>query len=74
MLILPLGYKGFCFLNEDEIENFKIHEHYDNEQFGYVLGVDLSYPDESHDRLSDLPVAYIKKGLQIPNKKNYWLL
>lgn len=72
MLTLPLGYKGFCFLNEHEIENFKIHEHYDNEQFGYVLEVDLSYPDEIHDRLSDLPVAYIKK--RPPNSKQEKLL
>ena len=49
----PLPYGGFEWLtNVDDYFNFDISNH---SPVGYILEVDLDYPEEIHDTHSDLP-------------------
>lgn len=50
-----LPYKSFTWLTEDEINNFRIETCCDFGEVGYILEVDLEYPETLHDLHSDLP-------------------
>jgi len=52
---LPEG--GFRFLNADERENFRLETKPSNGNLGYILSVDLEYPEELHDLHNDYPLA-----------------
>ena len=52
---LPTG--GFRWLTEKEIESFDVTSVSISGDKGYVMEVDLDYPDHLHDDHSDLPVA-----------------
>ena len=52
---LPCG--GFRFLNEQEISKVRVHELNCEDETGYILDVDLIFPEEVHDRLQLLPPA-----------------
>ena len=57
-----LPYKGFKWLNQKEIDKFclnSIERNYIEEKssIGYILEVDLEYPDELHELHHDYPLA-----------------
>ena len=52
---LPVG--GFRFLSYDEIRNFKLESVGADDEIGYILDVDLGYPDELHDFHNCYPLA-----------------
>jgi hypothetical protein len=48
---------GFCWLNDAERENLDVHQIADDASEGYILEVDLEYPDHLHDTHNDYPLA-----------------
>lgn len=52
---LPVG--GFRFLLENEILDFDVMSLSSDSDIGFILEVDLHYPDYLHDNHSDLPFA-----------------
>ena len=52
---LPTG--GFRWLTETEIEHLDIMSISETNDFGYILEVDLDYPNELHDDHNDYPLA-----------------
>lgn len=52
-----LPYGGFRWLKEEEIANFNVLEKCSNNEsnIGYILEVDLLYPEEIHDLHNELP-------------------
>ena len=53
----PLPIRNFRFLPKDEIENFNLKNLSDYDDKGYILEVDLEYPDHLHDLHNDYPLA-----------------
>lgn len=47
----------FHFLNEKEMSNFNISDTNEDDEFGYILEVDLEYSNDLHVSHSDLPFA-----------------
>ncbi|KAK3104974.1 hypothetical protein FSP39_014438 [Pinctada imbricata] len=56
-MTFPLPTGGFRWLSRDEVETLDITTIAFDGEKGYVLEVDLEYPDHLHDDHSDLPVA-----------------
>ncbi|KAK3107584.1 hypothetical protein FSP39_017789 [Pinctada imbricata] len=56
-MTFPLPTGGFRWLSRDEVETLDITTIALDGEKGYVLEVDLEYPDHLHDDHSDLPVA-----------------
>ena len=52
-----LAYAGFKWLNQKEIDKFDINSIGKNSSDGYILEVDLDYPDELHELYKDYPLA-----------------
>ena len=52
-----LPYGGFVWMNEGEINGFNVSLVGSNSDGGYILEVDLEYPDELHDAHNDYPLA-----------------
>lgn len=52
---LPTG--DFKWMSDEEISKFKVSQISDENQVGYILEVDLDYPEELHDHHSDYPLA-----------------
>ena len=52
-----LATSDFRFLTEEEIASFCLSKTNPTDGTGYVLEVDLDYPREMHDLLSDYPIA-----------------
>ena len=52
-----LPYGGFKWLNEKEIGKFHVNSIEENSSDGYILEVDLDYPDELHELHNDSPLA-----------------
>ena len=52
-----LPYSEFDWLNEKEMKDFCLNFISENSSVGYILEVDLEYPDELHDSHSDCPLA-----------------
>ena len=50
----PLPTKGFKWMSEDELNNWKSRT---NQGVGCILEVDLEYPKELHDLHNDYPLA-----------------
>ena len=44
-----LPYSGFKWLNSEEINRFDVTSIEENSPMGYILEVDLEYPDELHE-------------------------
>lgn len=53
----PLPYGFFHFLDEDEIKHFELHKVASDAKEGYILEVDLEYPQHLHDEHNDYPLA-----------------
>ena len=53
--------KEFDWLTEQQLQNFDVAQVPDDAETGYILEVDLEYPEEIHDLHSDLPVAPEKR-------------
>ena len=53
----PLPQKNFKWVADDDIQNFDVNMVSDDADKGYILEVDLQYPEELHDIHSDFPVA-----------------
>ena len=47
----------FKWLSTDEINKFNLNSISENSSDGYILGVDLQYPDELHDLHNDYTLA-----------------
>ena len=48
---------GFCWLTKNEIEKFDVMKVADENERGYILEVDLTYPNHLHDSHNELPLA-----------------
>ena len=55
-----LPYGEFDWLTEKEINEFCLDSVSENSPIGYILEVDLEYPDELHDLHNDYPLALEK--------------
>lgn len=53
----PLPYSGFRWLYDSELATFDVTTIPDDSEDGYILEVDLAYPDRLHDLHSDFPLA-----------------
>jgi hypothetical protein len=62
---LPIGF--FRFLSEEEIKSFDVRKIPEDGSKGYILEVDLEYPENLHDSHNDYPLAPERKF--IPNEK-----
>ena len=56
-MIQYLPYGGFKWLSKEEIDKFDLNSIDENSSIGYILEVDLEYPDELHDLHNDYPLA-----------------
>jgi len=56
-MIEPLPVGEFRFLNENEMENFKLMDIAPDSETGYIIECDLQYPAHLHDAHSDYPLA-----------------
>ncbi|XP_075229945.1 uncharacterized protein LOC142329342 [Lycorma delicatula] len=56
-MVEPLPHANFRWLNTEEIDNLDINSVCDRGEKGYILEVDLEYPQELHDRHKDYPLA-----------------
>ena len=52
-----LPYSGFKWLNKKEIDKFCLNSISENRSDGYILEVDLEYPDELRGLHNDYPLA-----------------
>ena len=60
-----LLYGGFKWLNQKEIDKFDVNSISENSSNGYILEVDLEYPNELHQLHNDYPLTPEK--LEISN-------
>ena len=56
-----LPQKEFDWMTEQQLEGFDVTQVPEDADTGYILEVDLEYPEELHDLHSDLPVASEQK-------------
>ena len=52
-----LPYGGFEWLSQEEINRFDVNSIEEYSSSGYILEVNLVYPDELHDFHNDYPLA-----------------
>ena len=52
-----LPYSEFKWLNQKEIDRFDVDSIGENSPIGYILEVDLEYPDDLHELHNDYPLA-----------------
>ena len=53
----PLPYCDFKFLRKKEIDKFCLDSISENSAIGYILEVDLKYPDKLHNSHNDYPLC-----------------
>ena len=59
----PLPYDGFRWLDRNEIESLDVRNVSVDGDIGYILDVDLHYPDRLHDLHSDYPLAPVRQSV-----------
>ncbi|XP_040065173.1 uncharacterized protein LOC120839035 [Ixodes scapularis] len=59
----PLPYGNFRWLDREEINALQFAQVSDDSPTGYILEVDLDYPEELHDSHADFPLAPEKRGV-----------
>jgi hypothetical protein len=69
-----LPYGGFKWLTENEIEKFDVQKSTLNEEKGYILEVDLDYPETLHSSHADFPFAIEKAIPDALNSKQKKLI
>ena len=57
----PLPYADFRWLDRNEIESLDVRNVSDDSDIGYILEVDLHYPDTLDDLHSDYPLAPVRQ-------------
>lgn len=62
-----LPYKNFKWIENSLVTNYDVNNISDNSSLGYILEVDLEYPDYLHELHNDLP--FCSKKETPPNKK-----
>nr|XP_022902995.1 uncharacterized protein LOC111415503 [Onthophagus taurus] len=58
---------NFKWLPENDIQNLDFNNIPDNSDFGYILDVDIEYPEAFHDLHNDLP--FLTENLIAPNNR-----
>ena len=53
----PLPQKNFKWVTDDGFNNFDVGQISDDSKTGYILEVDLQYPEDLHDLHSDYPLV-----------------
>ena len=66
-----LPYGDFQFLSEEEIKLFDLGMISENSLIGYILKVDLEYPEEFHDYHNDYPLCPEKIEVGYEMLSNY---
>ena len=66
-----LSYSGLKWLNREEINRFGVNSVKENISIGYILEVDLEYPDEWHELHNDYPLAPEKIEISHNMLSNY---
>lgn len=73
-MLLPTG--GFRFLKKEERDNFDVTKVDVEGNKGYILEVDLEYPQELHDSHSDYPLApetkMVSDDMIYPYSRKLW--
>jgi hypothetical protein len=69
--VLPTG--NFCWMSDQELTTFDVQRIPDDSSTGYILEVDLEYPEELHDLHSDYPLAPEKMKVRDELLSNYSL-
>ena len=67
--MLPTG--GFAWLNQDEIDKLDINEIPEDSDIGYILEVDLYYPECLHSDHNDFPLAPEKIQIDLETLSPY---
>ena len=67
-----LPYSEFKWLNEKEIDKFDVKSIGKNSPIGYILEVDLEYPDGLHKLHNDCPLAPEKREISQYVVKSLW--
>ena len=52
-----LATSEFSFLSVDDVKSFDLDATTKSDAYGYILEVDLQYPEHLHDTQSDYPLA-----------------
>ena len=66
-----LSYSGLKWLNREEINRFGVNSVKENISIGYILEVDLEYPDEWHELHNDYPLSPEKIEISHNMLSNY---
>ena len=65
-----LPYNGFKWLKQNEIDKFDVNSTSENSSIGYILEVDLEYPDELHDLHNNYPLGHNMLSYYFSHIKN----
>lgn len=60
--------KNFVWLSDEEIQNYNPIEQSDTSEYGYILEVDIDYPENLHNLHNDFP--FCPESLIPPNSKS----
>ena len=66
-----LPYNRFKYLKQSKIDKFCLNSFEKNSSIGYLLQIDLEYPDESHELHNDYPLAREKLEIGQNMLSNY---
>ena len=66
-------YNGFKWLNQKEIDKFDVKSIDENSSNGYILEVDLKYPNKLHYLNNDYPLALEKREISNDLLPDYFL-
>ena len=67
-----LPYSKYKWLNKKELDKSYLSSISENRFNGYILDVDLEYPDELHELQNDYPLAPVKPAISHNMLSNYY--